>query len=60
MNRPKSCSTCDKVMLSGELHTDAEMIMAFDNDEERFVHVFVCPGCGQVRLIVDYLTDVEA
>ena len=54
------CGRCGGVMRSGLLFADRELSILFaDNNEERFVLVFACSSCGDVRLRVDLETEVE-
>lgn len=54
------CGNCGGVMRAGLLFADKELTVLFsDSNEERFVHAFVCTGCGDVRLVVDLETEVE-
>ncbi|HEU4388877.1 MAG TPA: zinc ribbon domain-containing protein [Blastocatellia bacterium] len=54
------CQFCGSTMRRGELFSDREVTAVLaDPQEERFINLFVCRGCGQVRLFVDYETDVE-
>jgi hypothetical protein len=55
-----SCNNCGGKMRAGLLFADKELTILFqDNNEERFLQVLVCTSCGEVRLIVDLVTDVE-
>ena len=55
-----SCSNCCGKMRSALLLTDKELTILFqDNNEERFLQVWACTSCGEVRLTVDLVTDVE-
>ena len=55
-----SCSNCGGKMRSALLLTDKELTILFqDNNEERFLQVWACTSCGEVRLTVDLVTDVE-
>lgn len=54
------CRSCGKTMRPGLLFADKELTILFsDNNEERFLRVFACSECGDVRLMVDLETDVE-
>jgi hypothetical protein len=54
------CNLCGGLMRSGFLHAKFEITISFtDKNEERFIDVLACSRCGQVRLRVDYQTDVE-
>jgi hypothetical protein len=54
------CSNCGGKMRAGLLLTDKELTILFqDNNEERFLQVWACTSCGNVRLTVDLATDVE-
>ena len=55
-----TCPGCRSRMRAGALFAQKEVTILFnDNNEERFVEVLACSNCGQVRLLVDYETDVE-
>ena len=55
-----TCAVCRSRMRTGALFAQKEVTIMFnDNNEERFVEVLACSNCGQVRLLVDYDTDVE-
>jgi hypothetical protein len=54
------CDVCRGPMRSGLLFADKEVTMLFqDKEEERFVQAFACSNCGEVRLVVDFQTDIE-
>ena len=57
------CDVCRGAMRPGLLFTDKEVTMLFQdgegNEEERFVQAFACSVCGEVRLVVDFQTDIE-
>src|SRR5262249_61689193 len=54
------CNNCGGKMRAGLLRADKELTVLFqDNNEERFLQVLACTSCGEVRLIVDLVTDVE-
>lgn len=54
------CPVCRSRMRAGALFAQKEITILFnDNNEERFVEVLACSKCGQVRLLIDYETDVE-
>ena len=54
------CDICGGAMRAGSLIADNELTIFFpDSDEERFVQAFACGNCGQVRLVVDFETDVD-
>ena len=54
------CLNCEGPMRSGLLFSDKELTILFsDNNEERFVQALACAHCGEVRLVVDFKTDVE-
>jgi hypothetical protein len=56
----QTCAACGSLMRIGGLYADAELTIAFDDEKEaRFIHALACPGCGEVRLIVDFDTSVE-
>ena len=55
-----TCRVCHGEMRKGYLYGQKEVIVMFtDNSEERFVEVLACSRCGQVRLLVDYETEVD-
>lgn len=55
------CGNCGGTLRSGLLFADKELTILFsENNEERFVNAYACSNCGDVRLIVDLNTDVEA
>ena len=55
-----TCAVCRGRMRAGSLFAQKEVTVLFDdNSEERFVEVLACSNCGQVRLLIDYETDVE-
>lgn len=59
-NAVPPCDVCGGAMRPGVLFTDKEMSILFqDNEEERFVQALACSRCGEVRLVVDFQTDVE-
>jgi hypothetical protein len=54
------CQICNGEMRSGVLFAGKEVTVFFsDTSEERFVEVLACTQCGQVKMVVDYDTDVE-
>lgn len=54
------CDVCGGPMRAGLLFADNEVTMMFqDSEEERFVRALACGNCGEVRLIVDFQTDIE-
>ncbi|SRR6266571_1377406 len=54
------CRSCGKTMRPGLLFADKELTIVFsDDNEERFLRVFACSECGDVRLMVDLETEVE-
>jgi hypothetical protein len=54
------CQLCQGEMRSGVLFAGKELTIFFaDRNEERFVEVLACSQCGQVKLKVDYLTEIE-
>jgi hypothetical protein len=58
--RALRCAVCGEPMRPGILFAEKELTVIFtDNDEERFVEIFTCKGCGRVELRVDYETDVQ-
>jgi len=57
---PEPCAACEGPMRNGLLFSDKELTILFpDNNEERFVQALACTRCGEVRLVVDFATDVE-
>jgi hypothetical protein len=53
------CNICGAAMRSGYLQSKEEVTVFFtDRSEERFLEVLACSRCGQVRMRVDYQTDV--
>lgn len=54
------CAKCGSPTRSGLLFADKELTILFpDDNEERFVQAFACTRCGELRLTVDFATDVE-
>jgi hypothetical protein len=54
------CDVCGSKMRSGSLFADKELSIFFpDNNEERFIQALACRKCGNLRLVVDFDTDVE-
>jgi hypothetical protein len=57
------CDVCRGAMRPGLLFADKEVTMLFqdseDGEEERFVQAFACSLCGEVRLVVDFQTEIE-
>lgn len=54
------CLNCGGPMRGGLLFAEKELTILFqDDNEERFVQAFVCRRCGEVRLVVDFGTEVE-
>jgi hypothetical protein len=54
------CFVCSGPLRHAALVAEKEMIVTFrDNDEQRFVDVLACARCGEMRLVVDYDSDVE-
>jgi hypothetical protein len=54
------CANCGGPMRGGLLFAEKELtILLQDNNEERFVQAFACTRCGEVRLVVDFATEVE-
>jgi len=54
------CDACGGAMRSGWLIADKELtIFLPDSDEERFVRALACSVCGEMRLVVDFQTDIE-
>jgi len=55
-----TCRSCGKTMRPALLFADKELTILFsDDNEERFLRVFACSECGDVRLMVDLETEVE-
>jgi hypothetical protein len=53
------CPFCNGPVRRAALLGDNEIIALFrDNDEQRYVDVFVCTRCGEARLVVDLVTPV--
>jgi uncharacterized protein with PIN domain len=56
-----TCAVCGGKMRVGNLFANKEVTILFpDEKEERFVDVLACEQCGQIKMIVDYETSVEA
>jgi hypothetical protein len=54
------CAKCGGPTRPALLFADKELTILFsDDNEERFVQVFACTRCGELRLTVDFATDVE-
>jgi hypothetical protein len=54
------CKVCGGAMRSGALFADKELTILFpDKNEERFIQALVCSKCGDLRLAVDFETDIE-
>jgi hypothetical protein len=54
------CPVCGGPLRSGTLVAEKELTVVFsDNHEERFVRVNACTQCGQLSLVVDFVTDVQ-
>ena len=57
------CDVCRGAMRLGLLFADKEVTMLFQDsehgEEERFVQAYACSVCGEVRLVVDFQTDIE-
>lgn len=57
------CDVCRGAMRPGLLFADKEVTMLFQDseqgEEERFVQAFACGMCGEVRLVVDFQTEIE-
>jgi hypothetical protein len=57
------CDVCRGAMRPGILFADKEVTMLFQDseqgEEERFVQAFACSICGEVRLVVDFHTEIE-
>jgi hypothetical protein len=55
-----TCAVCGGKMRVGNLFAGKEITILFTEEkEERFVDVLACEKCGQIKLVVDYETDVE-
>ena len=55
------CLSCGGRMRPATLVAEKELTIVFtDNHEERFVKVNVCSQCGQLSIVADYETDVQA
>lgn len=55
-----TCAVCRGKMRVGSLFASKEVTILFpDENEERFVDVLACEQCGQIKLVVDYETDVD-
>ena len=55
-----TCAVCRGKMRVGNLFAGKEITILFtDENEERFVDVLACEQCGQIKMVVDYETDVE-
>jgi hypothetical protein len=53
------CPVCNGPVRQAALMAKDEIIAVFrDNDERRFVDLFVCSKCGEARLVVDLETIV--
>lgn len=53
------CPVCNGPVRQAGLMAKDEIIAVFrDNDERRFVDLFVCSKCGETRLVVDLETIV--
>ena len=56
-----ACLVCGGRTRTGTLVGEKELTIVFsDNREERFVKVNACTRCGQMVLVADYDTDVQA
>lgn len=56
-----TCLLCGGRTRAGTLVGEKELTIVFsDNREERFIKVNACTQCGQVLLVADYDTDVQA
>jgi hypothetical protein len=54
------CELCGGAMRVGQMFADRELTIFFpDDDEERFVHAVACDDCGNLRLLVDFETEIE-
>ncbi|HVG19146.1 MAG TPA: hypothetical protein VNI02_08835 [Blastocatellia bacterium] len=54
------CGFCGGAVRSGLIFADKELSIFFpDKNEERFVQALACGACGELRLVVDFETDVE-
>ena len=58
--KPSFCIACGAETRRGYLFAGrGEMTVVFsDNNEERFIELDACQKCGNVRLVVDFETDV--
>jgi len=57
----KHCIACGGELRPGTLVAEKELTIVFsDNQEERFVRVTACVRCGQLSLVADFDTTVEA
>jgi hypothetical protein len=53
------CPRCGGSMRSGLLSTEKELMILFTDDgSERYLDALACAECGEVRLVVDFETDV--
>lgn len=58
--KQETCASCGSPMRPAYLFAGKEVTVLFtDNNEERFVNVLACSRCGQLKIAVDYATDVE-
>lgn len=56
-----ACLICGGSLRSGTVVAEKEVTIVFsDNHEERFIRVNACTQCGQLSLVVDFETDVQA
>jgi hypothetical protein len=54
------CDVCGGEMRSGTIFADKELSILFpDKNEERFIQALACGKCGNLRLVVDFETDIE-
>jgi hypothetical protein len=56
-----TCAACGGNMRVGNLFAGKEVTILFtDQSEQRFVDVLACERCGQIKMVVDYETNVES
>ena len=59
VERSSRCRICGGSMRSGLISAEKElMIMFIDDGEERYLDALVCTECGEMRIVVDFETDV--
>lgn len=55
-----TCDVCGGELREGWLMTERELTIFFpESDEERFIRALACKDCGELRLVVDFQTDVQ-